>query len=133
MEACYLTSMTSRNIACLALLAACRALCQGIELLSGLGLLGDHFGAPGLNASFDYVVVGGGTAGIAVATRLAEDCTTSVALIEAGGFYEFDDGNFTQIPGYNGYFGGTYPTIRNGLIDWQQMTVPMSVGCHLCG
>ncbi|KAF7618608.1 putative glucose-methanol-choline oxidoreductase [Aspergillus flavus] len=37
---------------------------------------------------FDYVVVGGGTAGIVVATRLAQRSYT-VALIEAGGFYEY--------------------------------------------
>lgn len=34
---------------------------------------------------FDYVVVGGGTAGCAVAARLAEDPEVSVALLEAGG------------------------------------------------
>lgn len=28
------------------------------------------FGAPGVNASFDYVIVGGGTAGLAIATQL---------------------------------------------------------------
>ena len=31
------------------------------------------FGDPGVNATFDYVVVGGGTAGLTVASRLAED------------------------------------------------------------
>lgn len=34
---------------------------------------------------FDYVVVGGGTAGCVLAARLAEDPDVSVALIEAGG------------------------------------------------
>ncbi|OGM42312.1 glucose-methanol-choline (gmc) oxidoreductase [Aspergillus bombycis] len=41
---------------------------------------------------FDYVVVGGGTAGIVVATRLAQKSYT-VALIEAGGFYEYQSLN----------------------------------------
>ncbi|KAE8395053.1 hypothetical protein BDV23DRAFT_169069 [Aspergillus alliaceus] len=36
---------------------------------------------------FDYVVVGGGTAGIVIATRLAQRSYT-VALVEAGGYYE---------------------------------------------
>ena len=34
----------------------------------------------------DYIVVGGGTAGLTIANRLAENNT--VAVIEAGGFYE---------------------------------------------
>lgn len=33
---------------------------------------------------FDYVVVGGGTAGLAVAARLSEDASVSVGVIEAG-------------------------------------------------
>lgn len=33
---------------------------------------------------FDFVVVGGGTAGLAVATRLTEDPNISVAVLEAG-------------------------------------------------
>src|SRR5216683_1524627 len=35
--------------------------------------------------TFDFVVVGGGSGGCAVAGRLSEDPTTSVALLEAGG------------------------------------------------
>jgi len=37
------------------------------------------------NAEFDYVVVGGGTAGCVVAARLSEDRGCTVCLIEAGG------------------------------------------------
>ena len=35
--------------------------------------------------TFDYIVIGGGSAGSAVTGRLAEDGTTSVCLLEAGG------------------------------------------------
>src|SRR5690606_13741916 len=39
---------------------------------------------PTTDDTFDYVVVGGGSAGAAVAARLSEDPQVSVALIEAG-------------------------------------------------
>ena len=48
---------------------------------------------PGTNATYDYVVIGGGTAGLTIAARLAEDPDVSVAVIEAGGFYQQDNGN----------------------------------------
>ncbi|MEX0308971.1 MAG: lycopene cyclase family protein, partial [Tateyamaria sp.] len=34
---------------------------------------------------FDYVIVGGGSAGCVMAARLSKDAKTSVCLIEAGG------------------------------------------------
>ena len=35
--------------------------------------------------SYDYIIVGGGTSGLAVAARLSEDSTKQVLVIEAGG------------------------------------------------
>jgi choline dehydrogenase len=35
-----------------------------------------------------------------MATRLAENGTYTVAVIEAGGFYELENGNLTIVPGY---------------------------------
>ena len=92
---------------------------------------GDHFGVPGVSESYDYVVVGGGTAGNAIARRLAEDPSVkSVALIEAGGFYQNDNGNRSEIPAYASYFLAAEP--RNPLIDWYQFTTPQPVSrsCH---
>jgi choline dehydrogenase len=57
------------------------------------GLYSNSFGVPGVNATYDYVVIGGGTAGLTIAARLAEDSDVSVAVIEAGGFYHQDNGN----------------------------------------
>ena len=51
---------------------------------------GNNFGIPGQNASYDYVVVGGGTAGLTVASRLSEDEHVQVLVIEAGGDHAND-------------------------------------------
>lgn len=50
------------------------------------------FGTPGKNASCDYVINGGGTGGPAIVVRLDENQNTSVGVIEAGGFYQVDNG-----------------------------------------
>lgn len=60
----------------------------------------NNFGIPGVNETFDYVIIGGGTAGLAIAKRLAENPSISVAVVEAGGFHETEDGNRTVVPGY---------------------------------
>lgn len=52
--------------------------------------------------SFDYVIVGGGTAGLVLANRLSENADINVAIIEAGTSPEDVAGNLTQVPGYAG-------------------------------
>ncbi|KAL8676494.1 MAG: hypothetical protein Q9186_006989 [Xanthomendoza sp. 1 TL-2023] len=79
----------------------------------------------GKDDSFDYVVVGGGTAGLTLATRLAQGSTFSVAVIEAGGFYEQDNGNLSVVPGYCTFFSGTDPADVNPLVDWGFVTQPL--------
>ena len=101
-----------------------------LDSLSAQSLLGSHFGIPFFNATFDYVVIGGGTAGLTIATRLAENTSNVVAVIEAGGFSEFDNGNLTAVPSYSGYWIGTSPDERNPLIDWEIYTEPMVVRIH---
>ncbi|BCR91285.1 GMC family oxidoreductase [Aspergillus chevalieri] len=81
-------------------------------------ILGNTFGIPGTNATFDYIVVGGGNAGSTIASRLAENKSVSVAVVEAGGFYEIDNGNYSVVPGYSSQFTGSKPNAYNPLIDW---------------
>ena len=90
-------------------------------------ILGTSFGISGANATFDYVVVGGGTAGLTIATRLAENPSLGVAVVEAGGFYEIDNGNLSVVPGGAIYFAGTDPKDFQPLIDWGFNTVPPPV------
>ncbi|KAF3051265.1 hypothetical protein E8E11_010437 [Didymella keratinophila] len=62
---------------------------------------GNNFGIPGQNATYNYIIVGGGTAGLALAYRLAEDGTKTIAVVEAGGFYEVENGNTSVNQDYN--------------------------------
>ena len=79
------------------------------------------------NATFDYVVIGGGTAGLAVAATLAADPSVTVAVVEAGGFYEIDNGNISVIPGDATFYTGTDPNDTQPLVDWGFDTVPQAV------
>lgn len=88
--------------------------------------MGSHFGVPGIPGSYDYVITGGGTAGLTLARRLAANTSITIAVIEGGGLYELDNGNYSQIPADATYWvdGGT---MRNPLVDWYQFTEPQPV------
>lgn len=79
-------------------------------------LCGSKEGIPGVDASFDYVVVGGGNAGVTLAARLAEQ-SFSVALVEAGGFYEIKY-PLANVPGAVAIGTGTDPMAIRTPIDW---------------
>ncbi|KAI1476103.1 putative GMC oxidoreductase [Daldinia eschscholtzii] len=87
-------------------------------------LLGSSFGMPGDDATYDYVVVGGGNAGLTLATRLVEQKAGTVAVIEAGSFFEIDNSNLSQIPAQAGAFAGKGDDDWQPLIDWGYITAP---------
>ncbi|XP_059047995.1 neither inactivation nor afterpotential protein G [Achroia grisella] len=62
---------------------------------------------------YDYIIVGAGTAGCVLASRLSEDPTVTVLLIEAGDYM----GYFTRIP-------LTPTAAQQGPNDWSVRTVP---------
>ena len=74
-------------------------------------------------------IIGGGTAGLTVAQRLAENPQLSVAVIEGGSYYELDNGNYSQIPAYDVQFSSADPASIQPLVDWGVVTPPQAV-CH---
>ena len=81
---------------------------------------------PSENATFDYVIVGGGLAGLTLASRLSEKINVSVAVIEAGGFYEQLDGNLSQIPADDVLWTSKNTSDVNPLVDWGFNTTPQA-------
>jgi choline dehydrogenase-like flavoprotein len=68
---------------------------------------------------YDYVIVGGGTAGLVIANRLSEVSNITVAVIEAGGSV-LNNPNVTDPLGFIRAFGTD--------IDWSYSTVPQKFG-----
>lgn len=66
--------------------------------------------------NFDYIIVGGGTAGLTVANRLSEDASVKVLVIEAGQDHSQDP--LVQVPGLVvGQYG-------NPEYDWNFSSTP---------
>ena len=111
-------------------LAAFVASVQTVPTFSSIqarSLLGPSFGVPGNNATFAYVIVGGGIAGLTLATRLAEQQSGQVTVIEAGNFYEIGNGNISQVPAGDGTYDGKAKDDWQPLVDWGYVTTPQAV------
>ena len=89
---------------------------SGTQVLPALALDADQF----LKHEYDFIIVGGGTAGLAIAARLTENPNVTVGVLEAGknkldDFLVDTPGMFTQLLGNEEY-------------DWNFKTVSQSNG-----
>jgi len=74
-----------------------------------------------LDKTYDYVIVGGGTAGSVLAARLSADSSIKVALIEAGG--EESQYSMAEIPHES-------LNLQRTSADWAFQTVPQNNSCY---
>jgi choline dehydrogenase len=77
-----------------------------------------------MNTTFDYIVVGAGSAGCVIASRLSENANVSVCLIEAG---SSDNTAFVQMP------AGVAASVPYGINSWHYNTVAQKELNNRCG
>jgi len=77
-----------------------------------------EMGPGSVQRAYDFVIIGGGTAGAVLANRLSEDPRISVLLLEAGG----EEPAVTAIPEWQPYLPGSS-------LDWKYLTEPEPQTC----
>ncbi|UXI22343.1 POU domain protein CF1A [Sarcoptes scabiei] len=70
------------------------------------------------DSEYDFIIIGGGSAGTVLANRLSEDPTVTVLLLEAGGNENF----ISDIP-------LAYQSLQMTPLDWQYSTEPQKAAC----
>ncbi|CRK04339.1 hypothetical protein BN1708_009656, partial [Verticillium longisporum] len=88
--------------------------------------LGSLLGIFNRDATFDYVIIGGGTAGLTLVNRLSANRDITVAVIEAGSFYQITNPALGQTPAGDTIFAGSSPSDTNPLVDWNFVTEPQA-------
>lgn len=89
-------------------------------------LLNALAGVFGITATFDYVIIGGGTAGLTLANRLSANANLKIAVVEAGTLYQITNPLLSTVPAGDVIFVGSDPSDTNPLVDWNFVTQPQA-------
>lgn len=82
------------------------------------------------DTTYDYVIVGGGTAGLALAARLSEDPSISVGVVEPGVTYKLSNPIISDTPASGALWAGSSLLDVNPLVDWNLRTAPLKGGAN---
>ena len=88
---------------------------MGVAVAVPLGLGARHAAAQAAE-TYDYIVIGAGAAGCALAARLSEDADKSVLILEAG---PADENQFIHVP-------AAFPNLFLSPLDWGYTTTPQA-------
>ena len=76
-------------------------------------------GTKNWDSQYDYIIVGGGTAGAVLANRLSADASAKVLLLEAGG----NENILSDIP-------LVFQILKQTQLDWNYLTEPQESACY---